>query len=120
MSEWCTPELIREALEAVRASIRSYLAANCKRTLSMARLAGQQKVKLEYHGFYRHYRPTPAFPKFTEAIKYLSTCMETRTVDVDGIEVDTSTEGVAYATISISRLEELCQELQSQPQAGAG
>jgi len=109
LSEECKPECVGEAMEAIRASIRGYLAANCRRTLALARLAGQERVRLEYRGFYRHYQPTQSFPKFTDALRYLFKCLEEE-VEVDGIELAASAGSSAHATISLRTLEELCRD----------
>ncbi|MCC6016348.1 MAG: hypothetical protein LM582_04820 [Desulfurococcaceae archaeon] len=71
----CSQELLTEALDSVRSSVERYLLVNCRRIVSMARIAMQRNVKIEFHGFFRYYIPSPNFPRFMDAFTYIAQCI---------------------------------------------
>jgi len=74
MDSCCDEEVLNQAVNAVVKAVRSYLASNCLRILSLSAVAGQETVKIEFLGFFRYYQPSTAFPKFSDAINCLKQC----------------------------------------------
>ena len=110
MSQACDEGLLNEAIEALRNALYSYLYANCRRTLSMIKLTGQKRLRLEFHGLFRHYSPTENFPRFMDAYSYILQCRD-RELITDVLECEEINEQELYIVFNSRKYEELCKEL---------
>jgi len=117
MDTGCDEEVLNQAVNAVVRAVRSYLASNCLRILSLSAAAGQETVKIEFLGFFRYYQPSTAFPMFSDAINYLKQC---NSVDRVMRELPFfEWVGDRYAVINVGRLREACLSLIKTAERGA-
>jgi len=109
MNAGCDEEVLNQAVNAIVKAVRSYLASNCLRILSLSAAAGQETVKIEFLGFFRYYQPSTAFPKFSDAINCLKRCNA-----IDRIRKEIpffEWIGDGYVVINVGELRRACLEL---------
>ncbi|NPA97046.1 MAG: hypothetical protein GXO32_05540 [Crenarchaeota archaeon] len=113
MSE-CHEDLLKEALELLREALASYLASNCRKITSLARLAGQSKVRIELYGLFRYFSPSENFPRFMNALSYVKRCATLddlrRALEFEDLEIDERDERLSRLVYRLSVLERLCSE----------
>lgn len=113
----CREDLVEEAIELIREALRSYLASNCSKLLSLARTAGQRLLRVELYGLFRYYSPSENFPRFMNALKYLSQCSSMdrlrQEVGYEDLEVSQVDERLSRMVFRVDDLEALCTALQS-------
>jgi len=109
MNVSCDEEALNQATNAVVRAVRSYLASNCLRILSLSAVAGQETVKIEFLGLFRYYQPSTAFPKFSDAINCLKQC---NAIDRIRREIPFfEWIGYRYVVINVEKLRRTCLDL---------
>lgn len=105
----CSRELVEKALESIRKSVEKYLISNCLRVVSLAKVAMQSSVRIEFHGLYKYFTPSPEYPLFKDAYEYIVKCLG---MDV---EVDVHQRSFilreGYILVPVNVLEEVCMKL---------
>lgn len=107
----CDPRLVGKARELVLEALKGYLRANCKRIVSLARLAGQSRVKMEMHGVYRYYSGDEELPRFVNAFAVLLRCLGEEVHRVFGGRVEIGEGGEPlYIELPIDVVDTVCRE----------
>jgi len=104
----CTADLVAKAISGIRTSIERYLAVNCPRIRSLVGIAQQKSVKIEFYGFFRYYAPSEEFPRFSDAVAFLSKCVGDIVVDIEGVNLELEEYGVL---VSADDLVHICSKL---------
>ena len=114
MSE-CREDLLREALELLREALLNYLASNCRKILSLARLAQQDRLRIELYGLFRYFSPSENFPRFMNALNYVIKCSSVdklqevlRFIKLERNEWDERLSKLLY---KVEDLEDICKDL---------
>lgn len=112
----CREELLEEARELIVTALKSYMLSNCKRAVSMAKLTGQKRIRMEFYGLFRHYTPSENFPRFMDVFSYLLSC-----VGLDEVRRLLRAQDVVpdevYAVYSYEEYAKLCQEVYEETSA---
>lgn len=114
----CREDTLRTAEELIRSALESYMVSNCKRTVSMAKLTGQTRVKLEFHGLFRHYTPSEEFPRFMNALSYVVKCGGVEKLKEILRARDVVLEGDMYVIYDFVGYEKICRELYEEASTG--
>jgi len=115
MSTKCRDDLVKEALDSIRSALAEYLKASCRRSLTMVRLTGQKRLRIDFYGLYSYYKGTENFPRFEDAYGYATHCMSLATVS-QLLEGAISEEGESghQLVLSIEKFESMCKEVLKQ------
>ena len=107
----CDPRLVEKAQKLVLEALKGYLRANCKRIVSLARLAGQSRVKMEMHGVYKYYSGDEELPRFVSAFAVLLRCLGEDVHRILGGRVRISEGGEPlYVELSVDAVDTVCRE----------
>jgi len=113
----CSDDVVKHALELLKEALQGYLRANCKRVVSMAKLAGQSRVRIELYGPFRYFTSTEEFPRFTDALNTIIECMGIESVcrALGCIDFSRHSEDdrLWYLVYEVSKLEELCRDIEA-------
>jgi hypothetical protein len=112
MSEECKEELVKEALNAIRGALMAYLKVSCKKSLSIIRLTGQKRLRIDFYGLFNYYDPTDNFPRFMDAYSYAVKCAGQEKVNevLEGEVIGGSDTGYQIS-IPSEKYEKLCKQL---------
>ena len=106
----CREDLLEEARELIVSALKSYMLSNCRRTVSIAKLTEQKRIRMEFHGLFKHYTPSENFPRFMDVLRYVLTC-----VGLDEVKRLLRAQEVvpdeAYAIYSYDEYAKLCNEV---------
>lgn len=82
----------------------------------MATLTGQKRIRMEFHGLFKHYTPSENFPRFMDVLSYVLTC-----VGLDEVKRLLRAQNVvldeAYAVYSYEEYAKLCHEVYEETSA---
>lgn len=101
-------ELCRRAAQAFINALTCYLRSNALRTLKIASLTGQDKVKVSLRAFMRCHDPSSGFAKIEEVVNTLTECSEGSWVQKLGWD-HILDGGELYFIIPLKNLAELTQ-----------
>ncbi len=114
----CREDALNTAEELIRAALESYMLSNCRRTVSMAKLTGQRRIRLEFHGLFRHYTPSEEFPRFMNALNYVVKCSGIERLKKILRARDVVLEGDMYVVYDFAEYEKMCRELYEETSTG--
>ncbi len=101
-------ELCRRATQAFINALLCYLRSNAVRTLKIASLTGQNKIKVSLRAFMRCHDPSSGFAKMEEVVSMLTKCSEGSWIQKLGWDYILEGEEL-YFIIPLKNLAELTQ-----------
>jgi len=113
----CSEEMVEEALQLLREALENYLRSNCRKILSLAKAAGQERLRIELYGLFRYFSPSENFPRFMHAFEYASRCSSEdrlrEALAFEEMQLDEEDERLSKLVYRVETIEGLCRELEA-------